>query len=442
MLDSQVLVRLNIKRIGIHLSRPRSQRGELSESMPKRGKLARGRYWARWRIYVRQADGSGATGRETIKRAEKIIDRALAEQLGFVLDYAGPLTKTDARKVLEALIRESNNRPAAFTAKTTFGDIAREYIDLSKPNWGTNTIRVNVQTIEDHLIAKLGARPVRELSDSELQRFMNGYVEQEASRSLLARLGLFLRAILNMAIDREIIQRNPARKLRAKSRKRACNLAHTLEECDLLLAQVSGAGHVAIRLLIQLGLRSEELFALRRNDVQANGLVIDEAIVDGEAKDTKTLASAAMMYVTPDLELELRHYLGTIPEEPDGWLFPSSRKGVPTRPGNFLNRVLKPAAVRAGLGLRDFGGGKVTSAVNFQSLRRTSATLFGARAKDPKSTQAHMRHTDPHITLTHYQREVPAEVKAAALAFERDLLNQKRQREETLEANGENLPVV
>src|SRR5215471_9364234 len=103
MIDSQVLSRLNLKGIGIHLSRPRSQRGELSETMPKRGKLARGRYWARWRIYVRQPDG-----REIVKRAERIIDRPLAEQLGFVLDYAGPLTKTDARKVLETLVRESN----------------------------------------------------------------------------------------------------------------------------------------------------------------------------------------------------------------------------------------------------------------------------------------------------------------------------------------------
>ena len=58
MIDSQVLAGLNLKGIGIHLSRPRSQRGELSDVMPKRGKLARGRYWARWRIYVKQGDGA------------------------------------------------------------------------------------------------------------------------------------------------------------------------------------------------------------------------------------------------------------------------------------------------------------------------------------------------------------------------------------------------
>lgn len=108
----------------------------------------------------------------------------------------------------------------------------------------------------------------------------------------------------------------------------------------------------------------------------------------------------------------------------------------------LLNRVLKPAAVKAALAVLEIGKGKQTSAVNFQSLRRTSSTLFGARAKDPKSTQAHMRHADPHVTLKHYQREVPAEVKAAALALERDLLEQKRRREETLEASREDLPII
>jgi hypothetical protein len=53
-----------------------------------------------------------------------------------------------------------------------------------------------------------------------------------------------------------------------------------------------------------------------------------------------------------------------------------------------------------------------------------------------------MRHTDPHVTLKHYQREIPAEVKAAAFALEQDLLDQTRRREKALEANGENLPVV
>lgn len=428
MVDS--LVPVDLKQVGRHMSRPRSQQGELSETPPHRGKLPRGCYWSRWRLYVRRPDGT-----ESVKRPSKIINRALAEKMGFVLDDAGPLTKTDAWKVLGKLIGESNAMPAAFSAKTTFGELAREYLDLNKPNWGENETRVSENLINTHLIGKLGTRSVRELTDAELQRFINGYVEIGSSTSLLSKLTTHLRAILNVAVDRRLIDRSPARKLKAKSRKRRCNLAHSSDECGALYMGVSGRDHVAIRILVQLGLRSEELCALRRNDVRENELVIDEAVVNGRTKEPKTLASASSVFVPPDLATELRHYLETIDPSPAAWLFPSSRKDVPIRPANFLKRVLKPAAIRAGIAVTKNAKGKETTALNFQSLRRTSSTLFGARAKDPKSTQAHMRHADPQITLKHYQQAVPAEVKAAAIALEAELLEQQRKHQEQLHAS-------
>ena len=406
------------------MSRPKSQRGELSEYMPKRGKLARGRYWARWRIYTRQTDG-----RERVKRAEKIIDRSLADQMRFVLDYNGPLTKTDAWKVLAKLIKDSNGAPAAFNANMTFGELAREYVDLNKPNWGWNTVRSSENLIQVHLIKRLGHRPVRELGDAELQRLLNEYVEKDSSKSMLSKLTLYLRGILNMAVDRRLIDRNPARKLKAKSRKRSSSTFHTLEEYDWLLFQVSGWTHLAIRLLVQLGLRSEELFALRRNDVRNRELVIDEAMVNGNAEETKTEASAAKMFVSSDLWLELNHHLETVDENPEAWLFPSSVKRVPMRPANFLRRVLKPAAIRARIAVREDAIGDCKTALNFQSLRRTSSTWFGKSSKDPKSMQAHMRHADALIALRIYQQEIPAEVKAAEEAFELVLLEVKRKRE-------------
>ena len=101
-------------------------------------------------------------------------------------------------------------------------------------------------------------------------------------------------------------------------------------------------------------------------------------------------------------------------------------KGGPWSAQNYLNRVLKPAAVRAGVGLlkRQSRKGAVVEStdVNFQVLRRTCATLFGAKAKDPRDTQAQLRHADPTVTLRHYQKSIPASVRAAALAFEAELI--------------------
>jgi integrase len=352
----------------------------LTDVMPKRGKLPRGRFFGRWRVYFR-----GVDGREKSGKAEKIIDRDLAEQMGLVLDYEGPLTKTDARKVLQKLIRESNAAPAAFNAKATFGDLAREYIQLSRPNWSENTIRTTENLIQVHLIGKLGTRAVREITFEELQQFLNGYVEINTSSSILAKLIRHLRAILDIAVDRELLKRNPARgrdrKLKAKSRKRTCSLAHTLEECASLFAALSGRDRVAVRLLTQLGLRPEELFALRRDDVRESELVIDEALVNGHTKYPKTLASASSAYLPADLLTEVKYYLERIDRSPSAWLFPSQKESKPVQPNNFLRRVLKPAAIRAGIAVTKDESGDETTALNFQSLRRTSSTLWRARQR-------------------------------------------------------------
>jgi hypothetical protein len=100
---------MNLKQVGRHLPRPRFQRGELHEFISKRGnrpqqKLAHGRYWARWRVYVKR------DGVERVRRAEKIIDRVTAEQIGLTLGYARPLTKTDAWKILAKLIEKSHDQ--------------------------------------------------------------------------------------------------------------------------------------------------------------------------------------------------------------------------------------------------------------------------------------------------------------------------------------------
>ena len=175
---------------------------------------------------------------------------------------------------------------------------------------------------------------------------------------------------------------------------------------------------------------------------EAINSLVDEAVVNGHTKEPKTFASASSVYIPPDLAMELRHYLETVDPEPAAWLFPSSKKNVPMRPANFLKRVIKPAAIRAGIVVTKDAEGTEATRLNYQSLRRTAATLFGARAKDPKSTQAHMRHADPQITLRHYQQAIPAEVKAAAIALEADLLEQRKKREEKLKSEVANARLV
>jgi hypothetical protein len=230
-------------------------------------------------------------------------------------------------------------------------------------------------------------------------------------------------------VDRRLSERNPARKLKARSRKKVCELHHALGECDALIGQLSGRDRLITRLLAQLGLRSEELFVLRRDDVLPGALVIDEAIVRGRVKGTKTEESAAVMYLPPDLELEVKHHLEALSDEsPRAWLFPASRKEAAIRPGNFLKRVLKPATIRAKIALSKNATGKEVTGCNFQSLRRTSATLFGACQVSPPHSSSLAAYR-PARDVEALSERNPAEVRAAALALETDFLAARQKRE-------------
>jgi integrase len=176
-----------------------------------------------------------------------------------------------------------------------------------------------------------------------------------------------------------------------------------------------GRDHLIVRMFIQLGLRPEELFALQRDDVGTEFIRIDEAFSKGQIKETKTAESAVNVYVPPDLMAELTAWVNSTSGESDDWVFPASRRREsatlhPTSQNNYRNRVLKPAAKKAGI-----------SGLDLLTLRRTCATHFGQKA-NTKDTQAQMRHADPQTTLKYYQQSNPESVKSAAVALEAEIL--------------------
>jgi integrase len=423
------VVSFDVKDIGRHMSRRRFQRGTLRASVPAHGdnperKLPRGTYWATWYRYVRQPDGS-----EARRHREKIITRELAEKHGIAKDYTGPLAKSDGQRVLDLLIAQDAGTYVPPDTAATVAMVGQEYLALSEPNWGPHMVRSAGSLVRKHIISgAFGGRSIADLNESYLQGWINGYVNAGASKSLLKGLLLHTRAIWKHARKKKIITENPTEDLRAKSKQRVCERYLTVEECRRLLSVLAGRDHIIVRMFIQLGLRPEEMFALRRDDVQGDQLRIDEALVEGQSAPTKTEASDDYVYIPPDLAVELKGWLECSRAEPTDWLFQTEhgRCGF-LNANNYRNRILQPAAIRAGVGVIDTGKrdakGKpiLKTDVDFRALRRTCATLFGDRAKDPKSTQAQLRHADPAITLKHYQKSVPASVKAAAIALENDL---------------------
>jgi integrase len=90
--------------------------------------------------------------------------------------------------------------------------------------------------------------------------------------------------------------------------------------------------------------------------------------------------------------------------DPFGLVF-SSQVGSPLRDGDVGKRVLKPAAIRAGL-LRPreawFKADKPESWVGFHTFRHTCASLLFADGKNVKQVQEWLGHADPGFTLRTY----------------------------------------
>jgi site-specific recombinase XerC len=122
----------------------------------------------------------------------------------------------------------------------TFEQVAREYLAIAEPGWGPHTVRTSRGLIEHALIGgKLGSRPVAELTEIELQQFLNEHVTEGASRSKLSKLLLYTRNVLDHALMKKLIPANPARnpgyRLKAKSRKAISGRYLTMEECSASL---------------------------------------------------------------------------------------------------------------------------------------------------------------------------------------------------------------
>jgi hypothetical protein len=144
------VVPFDVRGVGRHMSRTRYQRGTLRTSVPAHGgrperRLPRGEYWAQWFRYVT------VDGKELRRKREKIIDRELAETHRIAAEYAGPITKSDAQRVLDLLIAADAGTYTPPDAASTVSSLAREYLALSEPNWGPREVPVARSIVMRHI---------------------------------------------------------------------------------------------------------------------------------------------------------------------------------------------------------------------------------------------------------------------------------------------------
>lgn len=221
-----------------------------------------------------------------------------------------------------------------------------------------------------------------------------------------------LAQIMEMAVEYEIIDRNPAAGKRRKL-KASKPPAVWLGRAEHIAALLDAAGeldreapperkHIERRALLSVlvfaGLRIGELIALRWRDVDLSACKIT-------VRASKTDAGVRVIDVLPVLRDEIRSLKAARNGALTDRLFPTAT-GAAQNPSNIRQRVLAPAVKRANERLEEAGEAPLSDGITPHKLRHTFASVLVALGTDPGTAMDQLGHTDPAFTLRVYRHEM------------------------------------
>ncbi|MET9522911.1 tyrosine-type recombinase/integrase [Streptomyces coeruleorubidus] len=234
--------------------------------------------------------------------------------------------------------------------------------------------------LDKHLFA-LADLDLDEITAPRVREWRAERLRLTGAKTITAKAYRLLKAIMETAVDDELITRNPCRIKGAGKEKAAERRIATVGQVDALANAVG----MRWRLMVYLGaygpLRPEELAGLRRRDVDLDNLRLRVRLAEPERMngrriqgDTKSEAGTRTVILPAFLRRELRWHLESYAQPgPDGLLF-VGEKGAPFRRSTFGRKWRKAREV---VGMPE--------GFRFYDLRHTGHTLStrsGATLKD------------------------------------------------------------
>ncbi len=263
----------------------------------------------------------------------------------------------------------------------------------------------------EHLLAHFAWMPMDEITVSDVDDFRLAKVREGAlGATSINKMLTTLAAILETAVEYELIARNPAK---GRRRRLPASKPHRswIDRADHITALLDAAREIdcegragaglrrpLIATLLFAGLRVGELMALRWSDVDlARGTI--------RVRQAKTDAGVRIVHILPVLHGELAAHRDRVKAGPSRLVFCTS-SGRPLGASNVRIRVLTRAVQRANAELEAGDRQPLPAGLTPHSLRRTFASLLFAIGEPPTYVMSQMGHTTPALTLALYAREM------------------------------------
>lgn len=305
--------------------------------------------------------------------------------------------------------------PPEAVGSPTFEAFASEWFeDLGAEGLSENTLADYGWQLESHLMPFFGRHRLMQITVAEVDRYRQWQVRQErlsptSINKTIVRLG----QILDVAEERELIDRNPVRvnPRRRKLRQREPRRTY-LDRADHIAALLDAAAELdsearvdrkatprraLLATLAFAGLRIGEALALRWRDVDlsAGHLTVRAAKTDAGVREVELL---------PALRDELAtHKASTARPGTNEFVF-ATATGRPQTASNVRRRILDRSVKRANERREEAGEPPLPDGLTPHSLRRTFASILSALGRELRVAMDQLGHADPRMTLSVYTR--------------------------------------
>jgi integrase len=265
--------------------------------------------------------------------------------------------------------------------------------------------------LSSHLLPAFASRRLDQITVEDVDRYRLAKVrEGKLGATSINKTLTTLAAILETAVEYELIDRNPARGRRRRLPAVAPRRSW-LDRADHIAALLEGAGKLddnarvcrgqrraLLATLTFAGLRLGEAQALRWRDVDlARGTITVRA--------AKTDAGIRVVNILPALSDELGDYTARLDPTSEALVF-CTTTGRRLGATNIRRRILDQAVKHANAQLAADGFEPLPDDLTPHSLRRTFASLLFAIGETPPYVMAQMGHTTPNLTLAIYARQM------------------------------------
>jgi integrase len=337
--------------------------------------------------------------------------------IGVQLGEKAKLRKWEAEDKLRKIIASATKAQPKPNNLTLEWFTRERFLPMRTAQWAPSTRQTNLYNLEHHILPTLGSKALCELEKFHCQVFLNGLAEKGFSFTVVDHCRTMLKAILEEAVDSDLIGKNPARKLVNPETKESEKHVLPKVEARALLEALPFRDRLIVAIAAFCAMRPGEIFGLRWSSWRGDHLQIEGTAWRGVLRPgrAKTKGSKAPVVLPDYLQPLLAAWREQNPSAPAEALIFPSEKGTPMRPENWLRRRVKPAAAALG----------ITVPVCFQVMRRTFATNAQGHG-NAKDVQAHLRHTDIATTLGIYTQAIPESVRKLVNDVAEDVLTAKK----------------